>query len=133
VPVFEADGKPKLELNSKQEPIPRRKKDGTILRDSNGNIMYKQVHEWIVYDTGRKSKYNFGSYAFINSNKLPQIEEFAAKVEKYGEKYPEIKQYKKFFMCIADQESAYDLKAHNKGRNQKTGQPVNALGLFQIL
>jgi hypothetical protein len=36
-------------------------------------------------------------------------------------------------MCIADQESAYDLKAHNKGRNQKTGQPVNALGLFQIL
>jgi hypothetical protein len=44
VPVFEKDGKPKLELNSKNEPIPRRKKDGTILRDSNGDIMYKQVH-----------------------------------------------------------------------------------------
>jgi hypothetical protein len=81
-----------------------------------------------VYDTGRKSKHNFGSYAFVNSSNLKQIEDFADKVERYGEIYPEIKQYKKFFMCIADQESAYKLNAHNK--SSKNGVPVNALGLF---
>lgn len=131
IPVFNADGTPKWELDKNNKPIPRRKHDGTILRDSNGNIKYRQAKEWVVYDTGRKSRHNFGSYAFVNSSKLDQIEAFADKVEKYGDKYPEIKQYKKFFMCIADQESAYKLNAHNK--DAKNGVPVNALGLFQIL